>query len=286
MPTEPPTGTIAAQYLTDASGFTGFAERLIVPATEAEVVETLREAVKSATPVTISGAGSGLTGSRVPQGGWVISMERFRKLEIAPGFARVGPAISLLELRDASARTGQFYAPDPTEITASIGGTIATNASGSRSFKYGSTRRHLRALRVALMDGTVHEYRRGDKIDFERDFGFSAPRLPVPATTKYTAGYKLELGMDWIDLFCGSEGTLGVTLEAEVVLLPLPKELFSGVIFFASDNEALEAVERWRGISDLRMIEYADRSSLEMIRRSVPGDSSHRAGGPAPRSRR
>ena len=105
MPTEPPTGTIAAQYLTDASGFTGFAERLIVPATEAEVVETLREAVKSATPVTISGAGSGLTGSRVPQGGWVISMERFRKLEIAPGFARVGPAISLLELRDASART-------------------------------------------------------------------------------------------------------------------------------------------------------------------------------------
>ena len=192
MPAESPAGTIAAQYLTDASGFTGLAERLIVPATEAEVVETLREAVKSATPVTIAGAGSGLTGSRVPQGGWVISMERFRKLEIEPGFARVGPAVSLLELRDASARTGQFYAPDPTEITASIGGTIATNASGSRSFKYGSTRRHLRALRVALMDGTVHEYRRGEKIDFERDFGFSAPRLPVPATTKYTAGYKLE----------------------------------------------------------------------------------------------
>ena len=120
------------------------------------------------------------------------------------------------------------------------------------------------------MDGTVHEYRRGDKIDFERDFGFSAPRLPVPATTKYTAGYQLELGMDWIDLFCGSEGTLGVTLEAEVVLLPLPKELFSGVIFFASDNEALEAVERWRGIRDLRMIEYADRSSLEMIRGRYP----------------
>src|SRR5580698_7838852 len=153
MPAESPAGTIAAQYLTDASGFTGWAERLIVPATEAEVVETLREAVKSATPVTIAGAGSGLTGSRVPQGGWVLSMERFRKLEIEPGLARVGPAISLLELRDASARTGQFYAPDPTEITASVGGTIATNASGSRSFRFGSTRRHLRALKVALLDG-------------------------------------------------------------------------------------------------------------------------------------
>ena len=265
-----PAETVAAQYLTDASGFTGWAERLIVPATEAEVVETLREAVKSATPVTIAGAGSGLTGSRVPQGGWVISLERLRKLDIQPAFATVGPAVTLLELRDASARTGQFYAPDPTEITASIGGTIATNASGSRSLKFGSTRRHLRALRVALMDGTIRTFRRGEKINFERDFGFSAPSLPVPATTKYTAGYKLEPNMDWIDLFCGSEGTLGVTLEAEVALLPLPKDLFSAVIFFASDNDALDAVERWRSITELRMIEYADRSSLDMIQGRYP----------------
>jgi FAD/FMN-containing dehydrogenase len=270
MAAESPAETIAAQYLTDASGFTGWAERLIVPATESEVVETLSEAVKSATPVTIAGAGSGLTGSRVPQGGWVISMEGFRKLEIEPRFATVGPAVTLLDLRDASTRTGQFYAPDPTEITASIGGTIATNASGSRSLKFGSTRRHLRALRVALMDGTVRTFRRGEKIDFERDFGFNAPRLPVPATTKYTAGYKLEPGMDWIDLFCGSEGTLGVTLEAEVTLLPLPKDLFAGVIFFASDDDALQAVARWRPIPELRMMEYADRRSLDMLRGRYP----------------
>ena len=75
--------------------------------------------------------------------------------------------MSLLDLREAAARTRQFYAPDPTEIMASVGGTIATNASGSRSFLYGSTRRHVEALRVALMDGTVVEYRRGDKVDFD-----------------------------------------------------------------------------------------------------------------------
>ena len=258
------------RYLTDASGFTGWAERLVVPENEAQVVETLREAVKTGTPVTVAGAGSGLTGSRVPQGGWVMSMERFRRLEIGDGFARVGTAVSLLELRDAAAPTGQFYAPDPTEITASMGGTIATNASGSRSFKYGSTRRHLRALRVAMMDGSVREFRRGEKIDFEREFGFEAPRLPVPSTTKYTAGYRLEQGMEWIDLFCGSEGTLGVTLEAEVGLLPLPKELFSGVIFFASDEDALGAVARWRSVDELRMMEYADKGSLEMLRGRYP----------------
>jgi FAD/FMN-containing dehydrogenase len=258
------------KYLTDASGFTGWAERLIVPETEAQVVEVLRDASRTGTPVTVAGAGSGLTGSRVPQGGWVMSMERFRKIEIEAGFARVGPAVTLLELRDAAARSKQFYPPDPTEIMASIGGTIATNASGSRSFKYGSTRRWVKMLRVALMDGRVREFRRAEKIDFEREFGFAAPLLPVPSTTKYTAGYKIEPGMEWIDLFCGSEGTLGVTLEAEVALLPVPKELFSGVVFFGSDEDALEAVVKWRAVDELRMMEYADRGALEMLRGRYP----------------
>ena len=255
---------VNASYLTDASGFTGWAERLILPETEAQVVAALGEAVRTGTPVTIAGAGSGLTGSRVPQGGWVISLERFRRLEIEPGFARVGPAITLLELRNEAAQTGQFYAPDPTEISASIGGTIATNASGSRSFRFGSTRRHLRALRVALLDGSVRWYRRGEKIDFD------VPSIPVPATTKNTAGYCLAPGMDWIDLFCGSEGTLGVTLEAEVALLPIPSELLAGVIFFASDEDALDAVGRWRSVAGLRMLEYADRGSLQMLRGRYP----------------
>lgn len=255
---------VDAAYLTDASGFKGWAERLIVPETEAQVVEALQDAVRTGIPITITGAGSGLTGSRVPQGGWVMSLERFRKLEIERGFAKAGPAVTLLELRDRAAQTGQFYAPDPTEITASIGGTIATNASGSRSFRFGSTRKHLRALRVALLDRSVRWYRRGEKIDFD------APLIPSPKTTKNTAGYCLAPGMDWVDLFCGSEGTLGVTLEAEVGLLPIPAELFAGVIFFTSDEDALNAVGRWRSVDGLRMLEYADGRSLDMLRGRYP----------------
>ena len=255
---------VDVSYLTDASGFTGWAERVIVPVNEAEVIQALNAAVRAGTPITLAGAGSGLTGSRVPQGGWVLSLEKFRKLEISTGFARVGPAVTLLELRDAAARTGQFYAPDPTEMMASIGGTIATNASGSRSFKFGSTRRHIRALRVALLDGSVRDYRRGEKIDF------GVPWIPAPHTTKNTAGYRLEPGMDWVDLFCGSDGTLGVTLEAEIALLPLPANLFAGVVFFGSDDEALDAVERWRGVDELRMMEYADEASLDMLRVRYP----------------
>jgi FAD/FMN-containing dehydrogenase len=255
---------VDAKYLTDASGFAGWAERVIVPADEAEVIAVLAEAVRTQTPVTIAGAGSGLTGSRVPQGGWVVSLERFRKLEIEQGMARVGPAVSLMELRDAAAKTKQFYAPDPTEISASMGGTIATNASGSRSFKFGSTRRYVQALKVALLDGSVRWYRRGEAIDFE------VAEVPAPKTTKNTAGYRLKPGMDWVDLFCGSEGTLGVTLEAEVTLLPIPEEILAGVVFFANDEDALEAVRRWRGVGELRMLEYADRNSLEMLRQRYP----------------
>src|SRR6202035_2748272 len=127
----------------DASGFQGEADRVIAPASEEELLETIRAASRDAIPITIAGARTGLTGGCVPQGGgWAVSLEKFRRLEICPGRAMGGAGITLDSLQREAARTGQFYAPDPTERTASIGGTIATNASGSRSFRYGSDPRH------------------------------------------------------------------------------------------------------------------------------------------------
>src|SRR5579863_5303877 len=168
----------------DASGFQGEADRVVTPASEAEVLAIIGAASRDGAPITIVGARTGLTGGCVPQsGGWAVSLEKLRRLEICPGRAIVGAGVSLDSLQREAARTGQFYAPDPTERTASIGGTIATNASGSRSFRYGSTRRHILRLRVALMGGRVLDVRRGDKLDFE------VPALPLPNTTKNTAGY-------------------------------------------------------------------------------------------------
>jgi FAD/FMN-containing dehydrogenase len=187
-------------------------------------------------------------------------MEKFQRLEVFPGRAIAGAGVSLEAVQAAASKTGQFYAPDPTERTASIGGTIATNASGSRSFRYGSTRRHVLALRVALMDGRVLDLHRGDKIDF------AVPALPLPDTTKNTAGYQLAPGMDWIDLFTGSEGTLGIVIEAELQLLPTPASVLAGVVFFGTDAAALDAVDAWRGIPGLRMIEYFDEKSLAFLR--------------------
>ena len=250
--------TVEVHRLQDASGFTGHADRVFTPASEAEVVEILREASRQSIAVTVAGSWTGLTGGAIPQGGWSLSMARMNRLEIVPARAIAGPGVLLRDLQAAAAASGQFYAPDPTEITASVGGTIATNASGSRSFRYGDTRRHVLALRVALMDGRVLSARRGEAIDFP------VAAIPLPGTTKHTAGFRLRPGMDWVDLFVGSEGLLGVVTEAELQLLPTPAELLGGVIFFPDDGRALDAVEQWRSIDGLRMIEYFDRGALDL----------------------
>lgn len=244
--------------LQDASGYRGHADRMLTPTSETEVVEILREAARQSVPVTVAGALTGLTGGAIPSGGTVISTAKLNRLEVLAGYAVAGPGVLLKDLQAAAAASGRFYAPDPTEYTASIGGTIATNASGSRSFRYGDTRRHVQGLRVALMDGRVLDVRRGDRIDFP------VHAIPLPHTTKHTAGFRLQPEMDWIDLFVGSEGILGVVTEATLQLLPTPDELLGGVIFFSSDHQALNAIDQWRSVSGLRMIEYFDRGALDL----------------------
>ena len=251
-------------WLEDASGFSGSADELFLPETEAEICDLLREASKRAIPVTVCGSRTGLTGGCIPDGGWEISLEKLRGLYIDHGRARAGAGVTLDALQSAAGQTGQYYAPDPTEWTASIGGAIATNASGSRSFRFGSMRRHVLSTRVAFIDGTVREFRRGDKVDFP------VPPIPLPHTTKNTAGYLLAPGMDWIDLIAGSEGTLAVLLEAELQLLPKPTDLLSGVVFFSGDEEALDAVDAWRSLPRLNMIEYFDERSLRVLRERHP----------------
>src|SRR3982750_4257530 len=194
---------MSLHYLEDASGLKGgHAERVFVPESDSEISTILRDASASATPVTIAGAGTGVTGARVPFGGWVISLEKFTRLEIQPGSAIVGAGVLLRDLHAAAARSGQFYPPDPTETGSSLGGNIACNASGSRSFRFGPTGRWVKPLRVILADGRILDLRRGEPIDFDPGV------IPLPRVTKNTAGYLLRPGMDFIDLFTGSEGTL------------------------------------------------------------------------------
>ena len=235
----------------------------MIPADEAGVMAALREASAAGVPVTVAGAGTGITGGRVPFGGWVLSLEKLNRLEIHAGFAIAGAGVLLRDLQAAAQRSGQFYPPDPTENSAFLGGNIATNASGSRSFRFGSTRRWVDRLRVVLADGRLLDLGRGEAIDFDPG------AIPLPAVTKNTAGYLLRPGMDWIDLFVGSEGTLGVVTEARLRLLPAPPAVLAGVVFFARDSAALDAADRWRS-TEARMLEYLDHASLQLLKTRYP----------------
>jgi len=166
-------------------------------------------------PVTLSGAGTGVTGGRVPQGGMIVSLERFRRLEIHNGFAIAGAGVSLKDVHEAAQAAGQFYPPDPTEWSASIGGTIATNASGSRSFHYGSTRKWVRLVKAVLADGTVRTFHRGDQVDFP----FTPRLLANPQTYR-----RLPCVSVWIGscLLCGSEALWPPVVEAKLSLRPSP----------------------------------------------------------------
>ena len=245
--------------LLDASGYTGQAERLLTPRSAEEVAAILKEGSESNTPVTIAGSWTGVAGGAVPSKGWALSTENLKHVEIETGKANAGAGLALVNLQAAAKASGQFYAPDPTENTASVGGTISTNASGSRSFLYKATREHVEALTVAFLDGTITTFKRGDRIDFP------VRAIKKPNTSKHSVAMPLEPNMDWVDLFIGAEGTLGVIVEAQLKLLPEVRDLLTGILFFDKEESAWEAVEAWRPTPGLRMLEYLDEGSLRLM---------------------
>lgn len=257
MPTAP---IDLSPYLEDSSGYKGFADRVLAPSDLHELRAVVHEASASKIPITIAGAGTGLTGARVPHGGWSVSVERFRTLDIQPGKARCGVGVALSELQSAAAKTKQFFGPNPTEVSASIGGIISTNAGGARSFRFGSVRHHVLALQVTFIDGQTCELKRGDLVDFPYQI------LRQPGTTKNAAGYYLQPHLEWVDLLAGSEGTLGIITEAELQLLPEPAAILSGVVFFRSEEQTLNAVDAWRTIPRLRLLESMDGRALDLLR--------------------
>jgi len=249
-----------APFLEDSSGYRGSADQVFVPTDTEALREIVLEASRGKIPLTVAGAGTGLTGARVPKSGWVVSLERFRTLEISAGVARCGAAVTLADLHREAARTKQFFGPNPTETSASVGGIIATNAGGARSFRFGAVRHHVLSLTVMFMDGRVATLRKGEKVDF------AYQTVQPPATTKNAAGYYLQPDLEWVQLLPGSEGTLAIVLEAELQLLPEPPALLSGVVFFRSEDDALDAVDVWRPLAGLRLLEMLDERSLGYLR--------------------
>lgn len=255
-------------FLTDASFIReGHADRVVLPETIEEVAEVLAAANRERTPVTVSGAGTGTVGGRVPFGGIVLATDRLNRIKSIENDRAVAEAgVILADFQRAVDQKGLLYPPDPTERGCFLGGTVATNASGARTFKYGPTRNYIERLKVVLASGEIRDLRRGDKIA-----QISLPTYRAPATRKNAAGYFIRPDMDAIDLFIGSEGTLAVICEIETRLVPKPQGLLSGVVFFASESDVLAFVADAKlGAVDARALEFFDNESLNFLRQKYP----------------
>src|ERR1051325_4938507 len=267
-------------FLTDASFIRdGHADLVVIPETIDDVSETLARANRDRVPVTVSGAGTGTVGGRVAYGGIVLATDKLNHIKTIDrsGFAVVEAGVILADLQRAVDQQGLLYPPDPPERGCFVGGNVATNASGARTFQYGPTRNYIRRLKLVLASGEVVNLRRGEvhadannRLRIGNSIELTLPDYHMPATRKNASGYFIAPQMDLIDLFIGSEGTLGVICEIEVKLLPKPEGLLSGVVFFADEADVLALVADARRLADARAIEFFDNESLNFLRAKYP----------------
>jgi D-lactate dehydrogenase (cytochrome) len=302
-----------AEYLHDESRLSGGTPAAVyLPETSEQVAWSVAQAARKQAPVRISGARTGLVGGAVPlEHEHVISLEHLRytpvvskKQEKDYWTVRAGAGMSLEELQQALRENrvtfadttedtreerlpeGLFYPVDPTEISASIGGTVATNASGARTFFYGQTRDWVEGITVVLADGSILEMQRGQYTTEDGSFtllrgeekeeSFTLEPVNVPAV-KHTGGYLLRPPMDLIDLFIGSEGTLGIITEVELRLSQShPQHLYLCIFF--PHRRVLPFIEELEDNVelDLLALEYMDSRSLDLLRdyREQAGEST------------
>lgn len=280
-------------YLRDASNLAGSAAEIFIPQTTHELRECVRELAAARRAFTVAGSGTGLAGGKVPFGESLIVTDRLtsiRSFDTDRRTLTAEPGVLLRDVQELVAGSGLLYPPDPTEVLCSLGGSVATNASGARTFRYGPTRRYVQALELLLPDGEELVLRRGENkangnhVSFDavsgKRYEFSLPAITMPPT-KHAAGYYVKPGMDAIDLFIGSEGTLGVIAGVEVSLEPAPENILSVLVCFDTAEHLLDFVEEARSLSyatrrdgivgiDARALELYDRRSLDYIADLLP----------------
>ena len=245
-------------YLKDASNFKGSCNAVYFPETESDIISILKEANKNKTSVTIAGNRTGLTGAGVPNGGIVISTGKLNKIigiNEEEKFVQLEPGVILSDLQNELKKHQLFYPPDPTETTCFVGGTVATNASGPRTFKYGATRDYVIGLTILLADGNKLNLKRGknqakgNQLILLTEEGakikLDLPEVNLP-NTKNASGYYCKNNMDAIDLFIGSEGTLGIITNIKLKVLSMPKSKISSVVFFKNELNGLIFIKQAR----------------------------------------
>jgi len=269
-------------YATDASIYQVEPVAVGFPKGARQASLLIEAAAQAGIAVIPRGAGTGLVGGAIGEG-LVVDFARYNKaiteLDIERRTVRVQAGVVLDQLNAALRPSGFCFGPDvATSSRATLGGMIANNSSGSHTPFYGTTADHVNSLDIALADGRVvtigpaHDTLRKER-DLMADLVyFNAlvieERFP-PGLVKRRPGYALDRSArepgNLNHLWCGSEGTLGAILSAELKIVPLPEQKGLVLIFFDSVAEAMQAAVE---LLDLKpaAIEHIDRVLLDQTR--------------------
>ncbi|MFO0894665.1 MAG: FAD-linked oxidase C-terminal domain-containing protein [Phycisphaerales bacterium] len=259
-------------YATDASLYQVEPLAVVVPGSVEEAEAAVRWCLDAGVPVLPRGAGTALAGQSVNRA-VIVDMSagcrRILEISAAERRARVEPGVVLDQLNAALQPHGLMFGPDvATSSHANLGGMIGNNSAGAWSLRYGRTVEHLVALDALLADGSRMVLREGACRDDPRQRrladALAAIVLPaadeirrrVPDIRRHVDGYNVDLLLNQMQastpglwervnlahLLCGSEGTLGVTLGAELALVPRPRARGLAIVGFDSVDHALQAL--------------------------------------------
>ena len=291
-----------ALYSTDASVYQIRPLGVVIPKNREDVIRIVQICGRMRCPLTMRGGGTSQAGQAIGEGLQVDISKYFnRVLEVnaEERWARVEPGVVLDELNAQLAPLGLRFAPDiSTASRATIGGMMANNSAGARSVLYGKTIDHVLEQTAVLADGSIAEFREipraevpsGDSMEarcYQTVLRLAAELADeidrrYPKVIRRVGGYNLN---DFVDpaapvnlakMLVGSEGTLGVVLEAKLRLVPLPKFKAVMVIEFADLLEALSAapVIVSHGPS---AVEVMDKSILDNTRQNANLDRIRRS---------
>lgn len=213
-----------------------------------EVSAVMKYGYDNNIPVVVRGAGTGLAGGATCKyGGIMLSLMRMNRIfpvDRKNQTITCEPGALLLDVQAAATAEGLFYPPDPGEKTASIGGTVITNAGGMKAVRYGLTRDFVRCIEAVLPDGSI--------------MNFSSN------VVKNTTGYDVK------DLVIGSEGTLCILTQVTLKLLPAPKHTCTVVIPFSDLEFCADMVPQ---VLDLPFtptaIEFLEQELLDIVERAL-----------------
>lgn len=284
------------QILNDESQFkSGIPQKICFPQSQSDLSNILEDAYSKNIPVTFIGGQTGTTGGAVPVQDCIAicfsHMNRINcvKKENLNTVLYCDPGVTLSSINSFLSSPSKWpyqvsgvellnyqkfmYPPDPTETTAQLGGTVATNASGARSFRFGPTRAFVNYLECVLATGEKIQISRGHFTCKKDGFSILTDHkkfLTIPAPTfispsvKNASGYYCSENMDLIDLIIGSEGTLAAVSQIGICLKP-SVQIISGMSFFDNRHKAFDFADFLRKDPQVLSIEFYDENCLTLV---------------------